>query len=1253
MKKKDNKSEGGGGWSLWGSRKRPPKANLGEEDNKMYFNKELGRWVERGKEDEAAQEATSAPPPKIAATAIAAPAARKAISQRYVLQNNLSVSSSASSLADALQSGTTTPSPFLVPGAPAAAPSGPKFFVPGQTGDGGDEAGSSAAAPAAPKFFLPGASSISQKSAGNLYAASSTSSLAKPKRGSAGGPSQDGTGDQAGLRPSDNGSMQNAWSMPNANSMGLDNATSMQDASMGQGSTQASASTWEQPAVSAADAAVDQPAAEQAEQPEATSQAGYGGYSAWGSGNVAQTDAPAYSNGHGHAWGGAERAAAADAAPEPDAAMPPPVPAHTIGKAAKTLQSKGKELLGAISSFVPNAPAIKLPGDLHTFIAYDAASGGDLDFDSVMHPGSTQKLDGPLPWELPDELKHSDQFISICSNWQKQNPGVEYSPDMLLAAISGAPPPLPSASAAPAAEGAEVPHMPAVSISDKPAHSTAHAWAVPAAPAEQAWHVAEQPRELPAAVVMPEEPVPAPQEAASAAGSRRSSAEAAAPAADGWEQPMVDPELLAAQASAGSVAQEPEQQASEAAVREVVGDAEGQAVEVQAAVDPEGSYPAAAEPGMSVEDSAVAVVAADAEGQAAVDGQQQAYDPSAYYGYYQQQGYEGYAAAGADGQAYDPEYYNSEEYRQWYAAWYAAQQQGGVAVATEGQMPVDVQAGDEAAAAAADGLVHRISAEYADGEMPTGSGPSLSMGMAPLVALSLQDERAAAAGVVEVSELVFQPYPSQDTPPLSPYPMPAAAEQQHHAEHAADEAVVAAVVADAIQAVVEADVAGAEMVEELAVVAVEAEAAAPAAARPVPALPAAAAAHAAVADAVRSHDYASPRNALVVSHLSNTLAFMQQLLQRVNDGLEVHPATLQEALQLVRLFETPEFSLASRTMRAMAAGGSVEPVTPAKPSQGHHDAVHTPARHALFAHPPLHNVSPTSDPSPASQRDGNSRRESHDDEREAVEAFASEGASGTPSWPSKLDMGADLSAHVAAMRAELEEAYAQRVAAVAAQAAAEKEAALAGQRAFFEQEMKKQNAEHAAAMSSALSAAEERHKAEQAATAATLVARAAVRAVSREATLEMHYREQLRKQAAEMGARFQEQLDAQADAHAHEVDALRTTLEAEYVDKLAAMRSELEAHYEGKLAAMAAELADAQERSASTQAELDELLLCLGQESSKVAALSDAMRDAGLDPDAIVGPIEAEYAAMELPGGEEEEGAGGFEQAEQALEEVC
>ena len=47
---------------------------------------------------------------------------------------------------------------------------------------------------------------------------------------------------------------------------------------------------------------------------------------------------------------------------------------------------------------------------------------------------------------------------------------------------------------------------------------------------------------------------------------------------------------------------------------------------------------------------------------------------------------------------------------------------------------------------------------------------------------------------------------------------------------------------------------------------------------------------------------------------------------------------------------------------------------------------------------------------------------------------------------------------------------------------------------------------------------------------------------------------------------------------------------------------------------------------------MDELLLCLGQESNKCGALADALREAGADPDPILETIEAQYVAMEAGG---------------------
>ncbi|GFH22988.1 uncharacterized protein HaLaN_20532, partial [Haematococcus lacustris] len=87
---------------------------------------------------------------------------------------------------------------------------------------------------------------------------------------------------------------------------------------------------------------------------------------------------------------------------------------------ANRCECQGKDLLGALTAFVPAPSVLAAPDGL---LASLMGTEDGLDFEGVMHPGGTHKLDGPLPWELPDPLKHSDQFISICSNWQKHNPG--------------------------------------------------------------------------------------------------------------------------------------------------------------------------------------------------------------------------------------------------------------------------------------------------------------------------------------------------------------------------------------------------------------------------------------------------------------------------------------------------------------------------------------------------------------------------------------------------------------------------------------------------------------------------------------------------------------------------------------------------------------------------------------------------------------------------------------------------------------
>ncbi|EFJ42999.1 hypothetical protein VOLCADRAFT_107038 [Volvox carteri f. nagariensis] len=67
------------------------------------------------------------------------------------------------------------------------------------------------------------------------------------------------------------------------------------------------------------------------------------------------------------------------------------------------------------------------------FVGLDGLNGlSEDDFERIMHPGDPAKLDGPLPWELPEHLRTSRKFLALCANWQMANPGQAYSPHLLL-----------------------------------------------------------------------------------------------------------------------------------------------------------------------------------------------------------------------------------------------------------------------------------------------------------------------------------------------------------------------------------------------------------------------------------------------------------------------------------------------------------------------------------------------------------------------------------------------------------------------------------------------------------------------------------------------------------------------------------------------------------------------------------------------------------------------------------------------------
>ncbi|GLI62578.1 hypothetical protein VaNZ11_005252 [Volvox africanus] len=62
----------------------------------------------------------------------------------------------------------------------------------------------------------------------------------------------------------------------------------------------------------------------------------------------------------------------------------------------------------------------------------DVVGLSEEDFDRIMHPGDPAKLDGPLPWELPEHLRTGRKFLALCANWQLRNPGQQYTPQLLL-----------------------------------------------------------------------------------------------------------------------------------------------------------------------------------------------------------------------------------------------------------------------------------------------------------------------------------------------------------------------------------------------------------------------------------------------------------------------------------------------------------------------------------------------------------------------------------------------------------------------------------------------------------------------------------------------------------------------------------------------------------------------------------------------------------------------------------------------------
>lgn len=509
---------------------------MGDESN-MYYNSELKRWVERGKEHEAAADPGNAPPPTSASFSSPTPAplgdglspaipsapnsgsgSRKPLTSRYVIQNNLSVSSSTS---DLIAEGTRTPSTnTLLPSPPSgifppsrdSSTNGASklFFVPQPSAEGGTTEASNGM-----KFFMPGADSADQpKSQGNGNAWSGYSSSARGTKSGRRQPNSDMPSKSAepsdplvGTVPTENGWSHNPitddacsaithvspLSIPQSSitNSTLDHAASsdmlptpppapaawpgaavtMEDPN-GSWDMQHSHSmedqasphmTWAmQPTdtAPAVPAAVHDDMVNGAAQPQILNCTD-GPYQAavenqapsdmdeqcslarWGMPSSTANDSSYTSlagqwvpptSDHNAPLSHPAAELPSDYASPAAATVPAMPPTHQpnletpVQAPAKALGSRSRQLLGALAGYVTQ----HVTGNRID----DADESGDAwGFEAAMHPGTATKLDGPLPWELPEHLRYSDEFLSICTAWQRNNPGKLYSPELLTPCV--------------------------------------------------------------------------------------------------------------------------------------------------------------------------------------------------------------------------------------------------------------------------------------------------------------------------------------------------------------------------------------------------------------------------------------------------------------------------------------------------------------------------------------------------------------------------------------------------------------------------------------------------------------------------------------------------------------------------------------------------------------------------------------------------------------------------------------------------
>lgn len=103
--------------------------------------------------------------------------------------------------------------------------------------------------------------------------------------------------------------------------------------------------------------------------------------------------------------------AAAIATPPPTTAAATPAPAAAAAAATSpSVPALQQALQQAIAAAVAKHPE-----------AFNVPDKFDTMFDNMMHPGRPDKLDGPLPHELPDDLRHSKDWYSHCRDWNAKN----------------------------------------------------------------------------------------------------------------------------------------------------------------------------------------------------------------------------------------------------------------------------------------------------------------------------------------------------------------------------------------------------------------------------------------------------------------------------------------------------------------------------------------------------------------------------------------------------------------------------------------------------------------------------------------------------------------------------------------------------------------------------------------------------------------------------------------------------------------